>query len=1079
MRWSQRLSARPDVRVAFIPVSVRFRTNLATVVFASLSARLAAIHGDPVPGSPDLPAEPWRGILTDYLSRPVPPGLRLVVIIDGLDEAADWEPSADLFPLALPPGVRIVTSARYLAGDADPSDWLRRLGWDRRGLARSLELGMLNSAELADVLVNMGLPLDRLAANVDVVSELHRLSEGDPLLVRLYVDDIWNLGESAARLQPGDLCGLSPGLEGFLDRWWDDQRRLWGADRPLQERAVQTLLDLMACALGPLSREDILDHLTQEDEGVNAWSLEDALRPLQRFVVGDGRQQGYSFSHPRLGHYFNERLTAGERRKIEARYRGWAASTLTALKHGDLAPARVSPYLVQYLSAHLLHADADADAFNALVSDGWRQAWFHLEGSYSGFLGDLNLTWSRLEHADRAALEQMGTPRHVGDALRCALGDASVRSLAKNMSPTLLLTLVERGLWSSPQALAYARQAPARERVAASSGILPHLPEAVRPEVTDELLRTVRSIPAEDERAVALGHLAPALDAHDQLAALDIVAGIADAGFRTSALALLVPHLEPQHVPNALRIARSIKDRDFQVQALAAIMTLASARTRGDLLREVLENAARIGDDLRRLSVLRQFSDILPPALWPQARYAVAATAEGSLRGELMAHLLPQFAASHTEEVLAEIRTLPGAGGRARALVACLSRLPPRLQGAAVEEAVRLVDRMQAPLWKAQVLAELADCVDCGRGAAMADDAVALLQQVGALGRTVNETRVVDTIAMLAARPDPGLRERLLELSQTELLEQPSSRASALSALAGHLEGPLLEAALSAAGDFVPVPQALAVALSGLVPHLGDELRERAFQMVDRAGDLAWRRRTLGELAPYQDDTRLRRTLASARAIDDGQALAIARATIAAVLEGEVALGGLDEAGTVEDPGLRARLIGALGPAMAGDRIDWLHDGIAAIPDPGARADALSILASRLEPRALRDMSSVFASIPPYHGRERVLAALAARSDKTELLGFTDALTDPDERADAVRMLQQTRSMHLLTNVLSSIWSAGLDPVATALFLQAARPLTGTEAHEAVAAACASVPEHIRHDEQGDVYDPWVIRGSR
>jgi len=140
VRWSRQLLGRDDVEIIFFPVSIRFRTNLASVVFASIAARLAALHGDPVPGTPDTSVEIWRGIMADYLNRSLPDGRHLVIILDGVDEAADWEPGPDLFPFSLPLGIRVVLSARYLAGDTDVSAWLRRLEWDRRGLARSLEL---------------------------------------------------------------------------------------------------------------------------------------------------------------------------------------------------------------------------------------------------------------------------------------------------------------------------------------------------------------------------------------------------------------------------------------------------------------------------------------------------------------------------------------------------------------------------------------------------------------------------------------------------------------------------------------------------------------------------------------------------------------------------------------------------------------------------------------------------------------------------------------------------------------------------------------------------------------------------
>ena len=148
------------------------------MVFASIAARLATLHGDKVPGSPDTSVEIWRGIVADYLNRPLPDGRRLLVILDGVDEAADWEPGPDLFPFSLPSGSRVVLSARYLAGDTDASAWLRRLGWDRRGLAHSLDLYPLSRKGVADVLNRMGFPLDQLGKRVDIVAELYRLSEG-------------------------------------------------------------------------------------------------------------------------------------------------------------------------------------------------------------------------------------------------------------------------------------------------------------------------------------------------------------------------------------------------------------------------------------------------------------------------------------------------------------------------------------------------------------------------------------------------------------------------------------------------------------------------------------------------------------------------------------------------------------------------------------------------------------------------------------------------------------------------------------------------------------------------------------
>src|SRR5207247_2345308 len=103
----------------------------------------------------------------------------------------------------------------------------------------------------------------------------------------------------AARLGPEDLQAVPPGLKGYFGRWWDDQRRLWGDQAPLREPAVQALLNLLATALGPLSNEDVVCLAPQTI--ATGWALEEALRPLARFVIGDGQQQGLAFSHPPAG----------------------------------------------------------------------------------------------------------------------------------------------------------------------------------------------------------------------------------------------------------------------------------------------------------------------------------------------------------------------------------------------------------------------------------------------------------------------------------------------------------------------------------------------------------------------------------------------------------------------------------------------------------------------------------------------------------------------------------------------------------------------------------------------------------
>jgi hypothetical protein len=383
------------------------------------------------------------------------PNGRLLVVLDGLDEATDWQAGPDLFPFQPPPGLRIVVSARYLAGERGPEGWLRRLEWDRHRLARPLDLDPLTREGVAEVLQNMGFPLDELGRRVDIVAELHRLSEGDPLLVRLYVDDLWAKGEAAARLQPEDLRSLRPGLEGYFDRWWEDQRKQWGEKAPLKEPAVREVLNLLAAALAPLGQEDLLAL-----SGLDTWTLEEALRPLARLVVGDGKQQGYAFSHPRLGQYFWEKLSQGERQTLERRFLDWGLKCVERLRRGEMAPRDVSPYLVRALGGHLARAGAGPEDWLRLVHGAWAGANEALEGAYSLFLHDVTRAWWACAAADREAAARGEPAPYLGGEVRCALVEASLHSLAGNIPPALLAALVEKGVWTPAQGLAYARQVP-------------------------------------------------------------------------------------------------------------------------------------------------------------------------------------------------------------------------------------------------------------------------------------------------------------------------------------------------------------------------------------------------------------------------------------------------------------------------------------------------------------------------------------------------------------------------------------------------------------------------------------------
>jgi Domain of unknown function (DUF4062)/AAA ATPase domain len=310
-RWSRDLLARHELAVVFFPISVRFRTNLARIVFPSVAAQLASLHSEHLAWDPNIPAEVWQEHVLRFLSRPLPGRQTLLLILDGLDEAADWRAGAEMFPAMPPKGLRVVVSARNLPVDGENS-WLRRLGWTRPGVAQTLDLGVLTLEDIQDVLNNSSRSV--FGNDQELAPALYRASNGDPLIISLYLEDARRqLTAKGSHDLPMSLGQVTPGLTGYFNSWWEDQRELWGKEAFERERETQVVLDLLACALGPVSLEDVRQ-VAPADSGLGSSRIVEAtLKLLERFIVGDGRKQGFVFSHPRLAAHFHGRLSSDER----------------------------------------------------------------------------------------------------------------------------------------------------------------------------------------------------------------------------------------------------------------------------------------------------------------------------------------------------------------------------------------------------------------------------------------------------------------------------------------------------------------------------------------------------------------------------------------------------------------------------------------------------------------------------------------------------------------------------------------------------------------------------------------------
>jgi WD40 repeat protein len=230
-----------------------------------------------------------RRLYPRLLQIPPEEGDKVVVVLDGLDEARDWEPGYDLFPEPLPQGVFVVFSARTIAG----KDWLADLRFPP-GFKDQITLATLDLAGTGRLLsAALGAGPD-WATQPGAAQAAHTVSGGDPYYLNYLLQDI--LGGAITSLD--DLGEQPSGLGDYLDQWWNELLKA------AKEKPVRDLLGYLLVAKGPLTRADLSD--IGEDDELDAWTVDGALGETRRHLLGDD-EEGYTLSHRRFQRYVAER----------------------------------------------------------------------------------------------------------------------------------------------------------------------------------------------------------------------------------------------------------------------------------------------------------------------------------------------------------------------------------------------------------------------------------------------------------------------------------------------------------------------------------------------------------------------------------------------------------------------------------------------------------------------------------------------------------------------------------------------------------------------------------------------------
>ncbi|MGP0088975.1 MAG: AAA family ATPase [Xanthobacteraceae bacterium] len=608
IRWAERLQRKGMPAMAgsassigwnlvFVPISIRFGTNAQQVFYQALAERLAAVAGQTLETPAINAADFYADKVRDLLGELAASDRRVLVIIDGLDEALRGEFNPTIFPRRLPPTVRVLVSARWQLGDSDSSGWLRRLDWHAEVRCEAIDLDTLDTAAIGHVLIEMGAPMDVVAADRTLVTRLAELTEGEPLLVRFYAMDLWRKGEDVARITRADLDRLKPGFGAYFDRWLENQQKAWReAGEAVNERDIDAILTILAFAHGPLEGADLVRLASGFPGTTQAWHPNQLLHPLRRFVVGDGsRERGYVLSHPKIGQHFQAERFRDARSFVEHAFVEWGQDVLADINRPPERTTRVPVYLLQFYRHHLEDTEAPSPDFLALVEGGWRLAWERYEGSQQGFAGDVQAAWTMIRA--KAPLAELAAQ------FRCVLTLSSIRNLGHNVPQELILAAVEKRVLSVRQALHLAGFMASRSESLTTIGALASRfePDPARREMLLEgALDAAKAIGNEYSRASALSGLAQYLTGEQIADALHAAKAIGNEDYRASALSGLAQYLTGEQIADALDAAKAIGDEYSRASALSGLAQYLT----GEQIADALDAAKAIGNEYYRASAL-------------------------------------------------------------------------------------------------------------------------------------------------------------------------------------------------------------------------------------------------------------------------------------------------------------------------------------------------------------------------------------------------------------------------------------------------------------------------------------------
>ncbi|MEK1890377.1 MAG: ATP-binding protein [Phyllobacterium sp.] len=705
----------------FLPISIRYDTNSARIVYESLAVNLSKLVGTPLLVASVDPAEYYKEKCYEYLAILETGDRKILLVLDGLDEAVGWEFDPALLSLSQESNIKVVVSARWLAGEEDGAQWLYRLGWAGRGAAQSIVLDVLSLSDIEGVLATTSTTPEKSS---DVAKELKRVSQGDPLLLGYLIEDMeTNKGTI-------DLDSSSPGFASYFAAWLDRQRPAWLQNSANTDALIGPIMGVLSCALGPIGNKD-LSEIVESVFGEAPAITKQTLIPLARFVIGSGTT-GYSLSHPKLSEYFQTDFFQDGSiiERIKSAYIEYGRREISRLNDRSLSPRDVSTYLLKHLSGHFQLQNSGHIGLMELVSDGWRLAWEQTEDADLGFARDVAVAMNIIVPTPiNTAME----PK-LSDVFRCALCLSSITSLGRQLPIQITIQAAKAGIISLRKVCEYARlQGPAAfPRVIAA--LASRIPDDILGSLLEEAVLYARLDSLPSSRVTSLAILSILVDGTKARSLLDeallIVETEQNDNQYADCVAAIAPFLPSRHAHQLIKQAlertktlTSFVNHDLmKVEALKAIAPHIS--------RDLVMDAVQIEKEMslyHRLSALSAISQSLTAdmlfdemaGIFTQANDTedilikinakllngskrkrnlvglAASCKDSSEYGEALKAIFPHLPRSKHSAFLANVVQSPRLDTQAEVISSVLSQLPDVLVSSAVSHLMGILPKLQ------------------------------------------------------------------------------------------------------------------------------------------------------------------------------------------------------------------------------------------------------------------------------------------------------------------------------------------------------------------------------------------------